>query len=600
MAFLGVAVVLFGLQPALAQETGVPAPAESANETSNDTPDADRPENSTDSSEPAPSPEASESEPTGSDPAPEEPPPPETAIDCSLLYETADGLFVDVGSEVGIQAGQVGRLRDTQGEIGRIEVVQVATGSTFLRIDAPGSRRLEPGVRLTLLFEGALQEQSAPEQKPSETLRDPNESQNFEPLLAPPNLGELAETQARNVFQGKLRLRHFFQTDPVDTMVTRLGTSGSLQRIDGSPWALEWDADVVYRDGDALQFIDGHEEVRLELFQLSAFRRFDNQSSVQVGRFLPLALPSVGYIDGFQGEKVVSSKLRFGTIIGWRPKRRNLEFSVKEPTLVPYLTMRSGEDADFQYSGTAGVLMSLYEGDPDRLAILWDQRAQIGKLLLLSSSEIDFDSGQRNTRRAVELTRFDLTASYPVSPGFRIRGGIDRFELPDTDAERDAVPVIVLPEREFFEQGFWRYWIGASHQLSENWTLSEEVSYNDSDDFSDDFFWSAQITRRGLFGMPRATATFHAYNLAGDGAEGVGARLSGYFPTANHRFFLQPSVAFRYADFDTGSEDFEVADVAIRSQWVLSPSWSFQGGLSYAVNQDDDRVFVDVGVTLRW
>ena len=43
------------------------------------------------------------------------------------------------------------------------------------------------------------------------------------------------------------------------------------------------------------------------------------------------------------------------------------------------------------YSGTAGILTSLYDGDPDRLAFLLDQTATLGRLSLFSSTEVDFD-----------------------------------------------------------------------------------------------------------------------------------------------------------------------------------------------------------------
>ena len=396
--------------------------------------------------------------------------------------------------------------------------------------------------------------------------------------------------------------------DPDDSeLITRITTSGSLERIGRTPWALEWAGQDHFRAGDELEDIRNHEDLRLEAYRLALYRRFDDRSFVRLGRFIPGELPGVGFLDGAQGEKVLSQSLRVGAMLGFKPDRVTTTPSGDEPTIVTYVTYEPQIDSGLSYSGTAGLLFSLYEGDTDRLAFLWDQQARIGNLAIFSSSIVDVDVGGADVRDGVRLTWWTLNASYPVAPLLELRAGINKYELPDTEAERDVIRNGGLILDEFFRQDTWRFWVGASHRLPGNLRLSEKISYTDSDS-KDGWRGSVEITRRGLPSLPDATLTLSAYTIRAIAVDdGFGGRLSAYLPFMGHRLSLLPAVTVRFADYETRGANFfnrvdeELwwVDLSLHAGWTISKSWSVAGGVSYSTNEEN-RALVDLSATFRW
>ncbi len=524
-------------------------------------------------------------------------------IDCQMLYETADGIYVDVGTESGLKKNSQGWLEMDGRQLARIEIVNVASRSTFLRLlsDKP---QVFPrsGDRLSLTVSDITRKEETDRDR-SPTLKGENRDGEFVPLLAPPDMGEVAETETENVFHGRLSVRQLFQLtsdDDVNAFATHVGSSGSIDRIRGTPWSLEWSGNVIYRDGVAFEDTRDFQEPRLELYRLVMSRRFDDHSFVRIGRFIPRELPSVGFLDGAQVEKRLTDKWHLGAMVGLKPTRSNLDLSVKEPTAATYTTVEAGGDGSVYYSGTAGVLFSLFDGEADRLAVLSEQLLQLGRLSILSSAEVDIDVGGAEARDGPRLTRLDIVGSYPFASWFTLRAGVDRFELPDTAAQRSILPLSFFDELEFLDRGYWRYFVGASHDLPLNLRLSEEISVTDSevDDYSPR--WNVSLTRFGLPFMSDASATITVFNFESPTLDGFGGRLSAHLPFLKHRLLIDPSVSFRLIEMDGFGNEFEVVDTTVRTHWVLSSSWTLSAGVSYAFTDEAERALVDFALTFRW
>ena len=534
----------------------------------------------------------------------------EISVDCRILHETIDGIYVDLGTDSGLKEGAVGLLRQSRT---RVEVVKVVSGSTLLRVLSDYTPGLfTAGDEITLIYDREEAQDAAPASPTrSPTLKDPTGEEEFTPLLVTPDMREAAASEASNIFHGRFTVRQIYQLgddSDNDYSISRFTTSGSLERIGRTAWTFEWAGQVHYRTGDELEDIRNFEEIRVEAYRLALYRRFDDRSFVRLGRFIPNELPGVGFLDGAQGEKVLSERLRVGVMLGFKPDRVTTTPSGDEPTVVTYVTYEPQTDSGLSYSGTAGLLFSLYEGDTDRLAFLWDQQARIGNLSLFSSSVVDVDVGGADVRDEVaRLTWLTLNASYPVAPLLELRAGIDKYELPDTAAERDVIRYGDLILDEFFKQDTWRYWVGASHRLPGNFRLSEKISYTDSESING---WraSVEITRRGLPFLPDATLTLSAYTIRAIAVDdGFGGRLSAYLPFMRHRLSLLPAATVRYADYETrGSNFFDRfddelwwVDISLHAQWRISKSWSIAGGVSYSTNEEN-RVLLDLSATFRW
>ena len=418
------------------------------------------------------------------------------------------------------------------------------------------------------------------------------------PLLAP--LTAPGTPEPANVARGRLRARGMFQADgegKLDFLQARLGSDGDVQRIGGTPWAVDWSGDFSLREGDAWSGT-GLDRPDFELYRLSLYRRYDDGGFLRAGRFLPQELPSVGYVDGIQREVGLSEHFRLGGIAGLKPDRRDLDPSAKEPMAVAYGTVEGGKRGGLYAAGTAGILASMYEGKFDRLAVLLDGRADLGpKLSLYTTNEIDLDTGSAEHREGVRVTHTDLQAISPVASFLTLRAGVDHFERPDTRAERDLLPT---GDPRYFDRGYWRYWLGATEYLPWKIRLDEEIALMDAPGEDLTPRWRLAATRTGLPGLSAGQLTLTVYNLDGAGAEGYGGQLSAFLPFLDGRLSVRPAAGFRFLETDATSESFELADLSLHTDWWISKAWSVYAGVTGTFGDSVDRVLIDIGVDFRW
>ncbi len=536
--------------------------------------------------------------PGGAQRAPLLPALPDIEIDTRVTYTIADGIFVEIAADSPVRAGMVGWLEHQGTRIARIEVGQVATRSAFLRV-VPRPRLILPrqGQPVRVILE-APRTPEVQQSKPSPTVKDPDTPDApFEPLLGP----YFVDAETRNLFNGRASIRQFGQAtsnELLDYSRSHFDTAGSLERVQGTPWALEWSAEVIYRDGDALENQPHYQDVWTEFYKLSLTRRFDSKSIARVGRFLPAELPSAGYLDGAQGELVLGPFLRVGGMLGLKPKRDDLAVSGKEPVIVPYATFYWEVDPTHYYSATTGALMSLYEGKYDRFALLLDQQATIDRFSFYSTAEVDLDTGSALTASGARLTRFDFTSSYRIG-GTTLHGGLNHFSIPDTAAERDALGLLTIGPEEFLDDDTWRYTAGASHALTRKLSLDEQVSFIDSGSADDELLWRVGLTQRGWL-TRGSSLSIKIYNLGGDDLDGFGGSINGYFPLYGSRLALLPTISARAAIFDSPDADLEVSDIALRIDWRATDRFSIQAGAIYTDSDDINRFGFDLGITWRW
>ncbi len=535
----------------------------------------------------------------------------EVTIDCQVLFRTTEGIYIDAGAEAGLVKGTTVRLLRGGNPAGDVEIAEVASGSTLLKPVSGNAEALPAaGERVSIVLQASQQQKPKPAE-PSETLKDRTQKEEpFTPLLAPPQTRKEAFTDIQNIFHGRLTFQQIFQvaSDEHDFTVTRFGSSGGIDRIDGTPWSFEWSGDITYRDGDVYEDTSFYEEVRVQGYRAVFSRRLDDRSHIRIGRFIPLELPAVGYLDGIQFEKVVSERFRFGSMLGFKPERDDLGVSFKEPTWAAYGTYEIGSPQEKFYTVTGGFLASLFDWTPDRFAILVDQRANLNKLTLYCSSEVDIPVGASVERDGVRLTRLDLYSSYEAAKWLTLRAGVNHYELPDNEGERDVIEAGGLAVEEFFRGDYWRYWAGAVQRFG-RLEFAEEVSYYDSE-IGEDVRYMVSVARHGFprLGLPDASLTVALYNLTGIWTEGYGGRIDATLPFLRRRLLIQPAVYFRFLEtetsganfFDQVSKDFTVSDLSVRAYWTISKAWSASLGASYALTTEADRLLVDFGLTFRW
>ncbi len=421
----------------------------------------------------------------------------------------------------------------------------------------------------------------------------------FVPLLAPIPRGPEA-SKPPSTSHGRIQVHQMFQTDSQGDLgysVTRLSSSGGVDRIDGSPWSFEWSGDLRYRTGDAYLSNPNYQEPHLDLYRAMFQRPFGEGGFLRFGRFVPYELPGIGYVDGLQGQVQPGEHTRLGVVGGLKPNRIDLDASADEPLVVPYAMFTAGPRDGRHYSGTVGLLNSYYQGEIDRLALLFDQRAGLAKgLTLYSTAVVDFDVGASQTRNGTRLTQLDVSAVSELSSFLTLRAGVDHWERPDQRAERALLP---FPDDRFFDNGYWRYWVGSSQNMPWNLRLAEEVGFIESDTVDGDVRWQVSLTRSGLGGWRDASATVAVYNLIAYGDNGYGCRVSGYLPLNKGTVIVQPAAGFRVLQAASG-QDISLSYLSVGLDGRLSRNWNLFGGVTYFSGDDVGSTLFELGLRYAW
>ena len=528
----------------------------------------------------------------------------QVTLSARITYDIAEGVYVDKGTAQGLKQGLFGTLRLNDGQVLEFEVLHAVKQSSLLRlVNRPATQGKLAGAMAEMAFatDTTAQEGTQDANQPSNG-RKPAASLDgdFIPLLAPSSW-VTGLPRADNIFHGQVNIRHMLQRDNeygLDYSVTHAGSSGSLDRINGSQWGFEWSGDVAYRDGDAYRWHPDYQDPRLDVYMASFQRPLGEDAFLRLGRFLPRELPGIGYVDGLQGQVRSSEHVRIGAVAGFKPDRRDLAFSADEPLFAPYATFESGQRGTKYYLGTAGLLASLYEGKADRLALLLDQRADLDpKLSVYSTAELDFDVGAAETRTGTRLTRLDTFAVYKLTSALSFRAGLDHWERPDNQAERD---LLAFEDDRFFDSGYWRYWVGGDQGLPWKLRLSEEISIINSATVDYDPYWRLGLTRTDLFGWKGASATATIYNLPAKNVDGYGGRLSAYLPLLEHKLYIQPIVGFQFAEVQPQARQLDLNYLSLRVNGRLSANWSLFGGITNTSGDNVDSTLLDFGARYAW
>ncbi|MFQ5653750.1 MAG: hypothetical protein ACE5GW_03345 [Planctomycetota bacterium] len=522
-------------------------------------------------------------------------------VDCRVLNVTPDGVYVNAGSDRRIRVGDTGLILRDGDEIARVQAVRVTRSSSLLTIVSVRSEE-EPVLDDRVLMRGTAPPPAGRRLRPPPPGADDGELP-FVPLLTrPPPPRKARFPKAANLFHGRVRMRQTFQGDAkndLDLSRSRLTSNGSLERIAGAPWSLQWSGDLSFRTGSGFSGSADNEDLRFDLTQLTVSRQRADGGFLRLGRFLPPELPAVGYLDGTQMEWILSEKLHAGAMLGYKPARRDLEFSAEEPTAVGYASVRTKPSEPFSYSGTLGVLGSLFEGNSDRLALLLDQRATLNRALsFFWTSEVDVDVGGAETRSGASLSRLDVSVAAPIVPQLAVRAGADHFQRPDTQAERDALGI--LADDSLFDGGFWRYWVGSSQRLPGKIRVDEEVSFIRGIDAGDTPRWRVTANRTGLPLLPTSVLTVGVFNLVGADAEGFGVQVSTITPALDGSLSIRPSAQLRFVETAQNPDSFLVGDLSVHLDWWLTPEWSTSLGFSQSYGDNVATTVLFMSVSYVW
>ncbi len=505
-----------------------------------------------------------------------------------LLYESAEGWFIDRGRSHGLTVGARGRLRRGDQELGGVTVFRLARSTAQITLDDP-DRAPGPQVGDEVVFAVPLREEPAdvPAKHDGETSSgEASEAKRpFTPLLAPNPVDERPGT----VLHGNVRYGLSWIHDPErkrDSILQRLGISGSAERLFGEPWSFEWDVDFLYRDGDGYRRHPDqrHVQVRPDLFVLR--RHFDSGSSIGFGRQAPLALPSIGPLDAVSGEKVLSESWRVGALIGLRPDPDDLGVSDDEPTLAAYSSYET-ETGWGDLTLTNGLLASWFRGKADRHALLNDVRLSASPGTSFSiSTEVDAYASGEDFRSGLALTRLNGRGSVRISDVFSVRAGWHQFQLAETLSRRS-----IIGDRDRYDWGHQRVDFGVREDVGAGWSFEQVIAESRGSGTGSDVRWTVRGRKSRL---PLGSSVDLSYSqLQGFGTEGFSVN-GGLSTQPLPELWLRLGVFHEQLEIDNSiAPTFDATQVTFDADVFLSSalSTSLQLSRSYGESTDATQLF---------
>ncbi|MFO0984837.1 MAG: hypothetical protein U1E76_24435 [Planctomycetota bacterium] len=508
----------------------------------------------------------------------------EKTVTASITYLSSDGVFLDHGLDLGLVRDLTGVVKHAAVEVGRVRIDRLSARSSFASF-VTGAERIALGDSVTF----ALPEVPAAERQASATT-----AASEPPLLAPMNI---SDSTVADVVGGAVGFRSSLLRDAEldrSFVYSRVFTRGTLDRIDGEPWSLEWDLEANRRDGSGYAEHADYQEIqgRVDLFALT-YHGEDGRFAI--GRLDPLVIASIGPVDGVQLDRTVARDASLGLLAGLRPDRRTLGFRAREWAIIPYTSVLVGDPDATQATTSAAVELSWFDGEADRQALHLEELLSFGKTLRLRfTSELDLYTSS-DQRSGVGLTRLsaiaDLFPGDPVSWYARAF----HFERPDTLAERALTGDSVQ-----FDAGHHVLAIGSRQRADGGWSWFEEIGYVDGASTDADYQGRIGASKYGLFGLDRASCGAEVFNTVGIDQSGFGGRVYARWSPLTQ---LDLGLSYDSSRIDYDSEESTTltsSSVSLDAFWSITDQTSLDARYAHLFGDGLRGDSVDVGLTVRF
>ncbi|MEW6743407.1 MAG: hypothetical protein AB1486_11675 [Planctomycetota bacterium] len=504
----------------------------------------------------------------------------------TVVTDVSDqGIYLDQGRESGLVTGLIGIVRHQGIEVGRLRIERLASRSALATSVSAPPPRIEIGDSVTFVvpLEAAARETLSGEAP-------------FVPLLAPRE--GTSPRGPHDVIGGHLGFRTTYtRNQEIDRSYRydRAFSRGSWERIAGEPWSIEWDLDLNRRDGSGYRDHSGYEELegRVDLFAVT--RRLE-EGFVSFGRLDPLVLPSLGPVDGIQGELELAEGVHSGVVAGFRPDRETFGFRTEEVVLFPYAVFETGSRGATYSVTTTGVEGSWFEGKTDRHALHLDQMVDLDAWLRLRlSSELDLYTGSEPSRSGLGLTRLTMSADLWPRESFGLYTRIHHYQRPDTRAERDRSAA-----DRAYDSGHNRFSIGSRQKSGSDWSFYEEVSYLGGADTGADWQGRLGLNKSEILGFESVSAGFDVFNTVGLDQSGLGGRVyANWTPSYRCNFLL----AFDSSSIDysgEGDETVTSSSLSLDAFWLVTDTVSVNGAVRHDFGDAEASDTLSAGVTWRF
>lgn len=512
-----------------------------------------------------------------------------------LLGIEGDTIRVNMDVFHKLKPGKIGLLKRKGVRIGSVEVVRVDEENVFLRV-LDSARSFAPRAGDAAYF-------TISDQKPEPAAGAGRGGEDLTPLLAPPAEAAEKKKVPRKVStrsHGRALLRKFYQkTVPSEICqrVTRIDTDGTIDRIAGGFWSFTWSGYGSYLDANRPSVSYDFRRFRPRARRLTVAHPLGETGFFKAGRFSPTELPGLGTVDGL-AIQAPAGWLSLGAVAGARPERFYQGFSSHEMLGSLYATTARGTPGQGSYAATLGVMHTTWRGNPDELAVLFDQNIDFGpRLGIYQTAQLDFNNGAAKVHKGVRLTRLDVSINSTLSKWFMLRGGANHYEPIDAAAERammGGVPPFGI------DNGYWRWWLGSGQTLPGNMGLDEEISWTRTGGQMQSGLWRATLWHQGLPWLPDGSVYVTGYNLASLEGTDYGGSAGMAMPMAGGKFLVDASAGFNYYRSPSNRRQLKLGDASLRLDWRPTRVWQIDMTGTKVWRDATGSFSLSAGLTYRW
>lgn len=343
----------------------------------------------------------------------------EQPVEYTVSYVSVDHVYIDAGRADGLGVGDRLAKMVNGNAVTELEVVYTSMHSASCRYTSEGAT-LVAGDRLIIVFSAVSTDTTAAVVPPSTSIQEgQGRLQPVRTEVSPPGV---------KLF-GNVSMSLYQRWDNSDANVDFTQTSARLN-LRAENFLIEHTTLAVRTLGryDARNrtYLTGgtRTEWRNRLWVLSM--EYDNPDAVlsfQVGRFLPVRLGSVGYLDGALVRARISNRFQAAVLAGQRPDWAYGERTVTLSRYGAYVSYRPTDRESAYIEQTLGMVAEYHKSTPSRAFLAMRGVMRLGRAAGLSHSlELDVNRGWRleRTGESVSLSNLFVNSWLRMSRAVRI------------------------------------------------------------------------------------------------------------------------------------------------------------------------------------
>lgn len=517
-----------------------------------------------------------------------------TRVEARVTAASGGGVYLDVGSDAGVQPGDRARALP----LGRapVELVVRTVSRQSSRCElVSATTTLELGTTIDV-FVPAARVSAAASAAEHPPWTHPTEAWTADtPLLAP--AASHSVSQRESTLSGRWYTSFDATSEHVSDSQTyalaRTGLELDYDNLFGTGDALYFDGELFARDANLADNQDDEEtHARIDRLSWRLGGTRDNPQRFEVGRFLHSEMPALGILDGVEYVHRLDSGDRVGASVGFLPDWTPAMNTGEDAEVAVFYRHVVGANEEFSLG--AALQKTWHQGASDRDLAVGDLSWRLTqKLSLYASAWIDYYGGDDAPKSSgLEVTQAQLNTTYRIASDASVGLSLAHIRWPVL--LRDELPPVTL--NTLADGQVDRASASASKNVTKNTRLYGRFDLWSSDSDSGDGGEVSYSVRDWLWKSGEVGVALFASD--GEFSSLLGGRLSANKSAPSGFWTLAYELANHEQDNFNGAQA-ELLQQAVRASWdgEVGDSWDLSLGLDQRFG--DEQGSISLGFWLQ-